>query len=122
MMIKVFCKDYDALRKEIRKRASNHEWSTWDTVEVTTSDGTKVKRLIHTPPNDDQYKVVQIKLYNPPEKDKKKNPTYLQLIPEVTDKELTKEQAEEKVGMVMGRFCEILNRYFPTLKEYHVLL
>lgn len=122
MIIKVFCKDYDALRKEIRKRASNHEWSTWDTVEVTTSDGTKVKRLIHTPPNDDQYKVVQIKLYNPPEKDKKKNPTYLQLIPEVTDKELTKEQAEEKVGMVMGRFCEILNRYFPALKEYHVLL
>ena len=63
MRIRIPIKDYNALRKEIRDRAENHEWSTWDIVKVKLKDGKNVRRLIHVPPEDDQYKCVQNMLY-----------------------------------------------------------
>ena len=122
MNIIIPIEDYNALRKEIRDRAEAREWSTWDVVKVTQKDGSTVRRLIHVPPKDDQYKCVQIMICNPSDEDIKKKNFYIDVEYKVTDTTLTEEQKSEKVGVVFGRFCELLNRYFPQIKEYRVEL
>ena len=121
MKIRINCEDYSKAISSIRNRAAKGEWSTWDTVDVKNKNGT-FKRLIHVPDNDDQYKVVQIKLCGPSEEDKKKGLKYIDLIPGIKNTTMTIKQKKEKKGVVLGRFCEILNRYFPTLTEYKVIL
>lgn len=121
MRIRISIKDYDSLRTEIRRRSHRGEWNTWETIEVGTK--TKVERLVHVPKDDDQYKDIQLKLVNPTADDIKANILYLDIIPiVVVGSKLTESQRKEKKAIVLGRFSEILNRYFPKIMGYRVIL
>lgn len=122
MKIRIPIEDYNAAIDILRRRAAKHEWDTWDTVDVKLKNGKTVKRLIHVPNGDDQYKVVQVKLCTPSKEDQKKGLKYLDLVPFIKDSSLTDKQKRDKKGIVLGRFCEILNRYFPKLSGYRVIL
>ena len=122
MRIRIECDEVNVLIDDIRQRASKREWNTWNTVDVKLPDVNIVKRLTHVPPGDDQYECVKVKLCTRSDGEKKKGVRYVDLIPVVTDATLTTKQKSEKKGIVLGRFCEVLNRYFPTLAVYHVLL
>lgn len=120
MRIRIPIKDYDGLRTEIRRRARKGEWSTWETVEVGAK---KVERLIHVPKDDDQYGDIQLRLVNPADDDVKANKLYLDIVPIVAvGSKLKESERKEKKAVVLGRFSEILNRYFPKINGYRVIL
>lgn len=123
MKIQIPTTNYVALRKQIRDFAESNDWQTWSIVWVKTKDGGKVRRLVHTPKGDDQYKEIQLMLCDPIDADKKLGKLYLDIKPiSAKDCELTEEQVHEKSAVVLGRLCEMLNRYFPLLKGYNVIL
>ena len=93
------------MRQEIRERAENKEWRTWDVVKVKGYKGNDIRRLIHVHPKDDQYKCVQIMLCDPEKENIEMNYLYLDLKPHVTDDTLKAEEKSEKIGVVFGRFC-----------------
>lgn len=123
MKIQIPTTNYVALRKQIRDYAESEDWQTWSVIWVKTKDGVKVRRLIHTPKGDDQYMDVQLMLCDPIEADRKQGKLYLDIKPvKSKDSELTEEQMHEKSAIVLGRLSEMLNRYFPLLKGYKVIL
>ena len=120
MRIRIFTKECNELREEIRERAHKGEWSTWETIDVGSKN---LKRLIHVPSDDDQYRDIQLRLLNPSDEDIKAGVLYLDILPSVAaGSKLTLKQRREKKAIVLGRFCEILNRYFPNLNGYRVIL
>ena len=123
MKIQIPTTNYVTLRKQIRDYAESDDWQTWSVIWVKVKDGGKVRRLVHTPKGDDQYKDVQLKLCDPIEADRRQGKLYLDIIPvKAKDSELTEEQLHEKSAIVLGRMSEMLNRYFPLLKGYKVIL
>lgn len=123
MKIQIPTTNYVALRKQIRDYAESDDWQTWSVIWVKMKDGGKVRRLVHTPKGDDQYREVQLKLCDPIEADRKQGKLYLDIMPvKAKDSELTEEQLHEKSAIVLGRLSEMLNRYFPLLKGYKVIL
>lgn len=123
MKIQIPTTNYVALRKQIRDYAESDDWQAWSVIWVKMKYGGKVRRLVHTPKGDDQYKDVQLKLCDPIEADRKQGKLYLDIMPvKAKDSELTEDQLHEKSAIVLGRLSEMLNRYFPLLKGYKVIL
>ncbi len=123
MKIQIPTTNYVNLRQQIRNLAESDDWQTWSVVWIKTKDGGEFRRLVHTPKDDNQYVDIQLMLCSPTETDRRSGKLYLEIRPvRANDSELTDEQVHEKSAIVLGRFCEMLNRYFPLLKGYHVIL
>ena len=123
MRLRIYYKNYRTLLWKIRDRVEAGEWNTWKVERVTMSDGKTVRRLVHVPPHDDQYDMIQIKLCLPSKEAIKNNEHYLDLIPVVKKGAvLSNKESYQKFAVVMGRWCEVLNRDFPDVSEYHVYL
>lgn len=122
MRLRIYYDDYMSLMKEIRDRVEMGEWQTW-TVDTINVQGKKIRRLVHSPKGDDQYRSIQIRLCVPSRDDIKNNEKYLDMIPaSKNDVELSNDEFFHKSAVVLGRWCEILNCYFPKISEYHVYL
>lgn len=81
------------------------------------------KRIVHTPGRDKQYVDVQLKLCNPSDEDYARGLRYMTIVSaKKAGSSLTNEEFRDKSAVVLGRFCEILNRYFSKINEYHVIL
>ena len=123
MKIRIPTTNFDSLRKQIRDKAENEEWPTWSVVKVKQKDGTSVRRLVHTPSGDDQYKDIQLRFCNPSDEELKEGKFFLDIIPaKASNSKLSDEDLFNKSAIVLGRFSEILNRYFSSLKGYNVIL
>lgn len=124
MRIRIQTNTPKKLRQEILEMAENGEWETWTLVRLKSEDGDRpICRLIHTPSHDNQYRSIRLRLRLPSEEDLFYKESYLDIIPYIANNcDLTDEEIKNKSGIVLGRFCEILNRYFDSIKEYRVLL
>lgn len=123
MKIRIKTKHYNKWRDDIRDRAENGEWETWTIVEVESlkNPEAKIRRLIHVPGDDRQYEDIQLMLCTPSNDKQVEN--YLDIVPKLRKgAEMDEEEFHAKSAIVLGRFCEILNRYFPSLKSYSVIL
>lgn len=108
--------------QEIRKRVEDGEFETWSIVNVSIRDSV-FRRIVHTPGRDRQYEDIQLKLCNPSDEDYARGLRYLTIVPaKKVGSSLTNEEFRDKSAVVLGRFCEILNRYFSKINEYHVIL
>lgn len=123
MKLRIIYDNYQSLMKEIRDRAEKGEWNTWSVVKCHLNNGKIVRRLIHTPPNDNQYNDIELRLILPSENAIKRGENYIDIVPSVKkDFILNNSERYRKFAVVMGRWCEILNQYFPQVSEYHVYL
>lgn len=123
MKIRIYYKYYRTLMREIRDRVEDGEWDTWKVERVIMSDGSFIRRIVHVPPHDDQYSMIQIKLCLPSKEDVINNEFYLDMIPVVKrGMPLSNKESYNKFAIVMGRWCEVLNKDFPDVSEYHVYL
>ena len=123
MKIRIKTKLYTKWRDDIRNRAENGEWETWTIVKVKSLKNPKatIRRLIHVPGDDHQYEDIQLMLCTP--SNDKQGEYYLDIVPKLRNGvKMDKEEFHAKSAIVLGRFCEILNRYFPSLKGYSVIL
>lgn len=123
MKIRIKTKLYNKWRDDIRNRTENGEWETWAVVKVKSLKNPKVtiRRLIHVPGDDHQYEDIQLMLCTPSNDKQVEN--YLDIVPKLRNGvKMDKEELHAKSAIVLGRFCEILNRYFPSLKGYSVIL
>lgn len=122
MKIKINYNNYSALMQEIRSRVEDGEFETWSIVNVAIGDS-MYKRIVHTPGRDKQYVDVQLKLCNPSDEDYARGLRYMTIVSaKKAGSSLTNEEFRDKSAVVLGRFCEILNRYFSKINEYHVIL
>jgi len=125
MKIRIKTQRYDKWRDEIRNRAENEEWETWDVVKVKSRNNPDVfyRRLIHVPGDDHQYEDIQLMLCTPTKDEAKMGIGYLDIVPHLRrGVKMEDDELHAKSAIVLGRFCEILNRYFPNLKSYSVIL
>jgi|GEM_PF-6233279 len=125
MKIRIKTQRYDKWRDEIRNRAENEEWETWDVVKVKSQNNPDVfyRRLIHVPGDDHQYEDIQLMLCTPTKDEAKMGIGYLDIVPHLRrGVKMEDDELHAKSAIVLGRFCEILNRYFPNLKSYSVIL
>lgn len=123
MRLRIYYDDFRALMTEIRNRVETGEWSTWSIDYHINENGKRIRRLVHTPPNDNQYVDIQIRLCLPLEADQQKNVFYVDLVPKLKEeKEMENSELYKKSAVVLGRWCEVLNKDFPEVNEYHVYL
>ena len=123
MKIRVYCEEPKALIKNIRDRAENGEWKTWTTEEVALKRDSSARRLVHCPSNDNQYLGIQLALSSSSDINAKIGNLYVDLRPKQNKSaEMDESLFYSKSAIVMGRFCEILNKDFPEISEYHVFL
>lgn len=125
MKIRIKTQRYDKWRDEIRNRAEDEEWETWDVVKVKSRNNPDVfyRRLIHVPGDDYQYEDIQLMLCTPTKDEAKMGIGYLDIVPHLRrGVKMEDDELHAKSAIVLGRFCEILNRYFPNLKSYSVIL
>ena len=85
MRLRIYYKDFRALMTEIRDRVESGEWSTWRIDNHINAKGQRIRRLVHTPPNDNQYVDIQIRLCLPLETDQQKNVFYVDLVPKLKE-------------------------------------
>ena len=122
MKIKINYNNYSALMQEIRSRVEDGEFETWSIVNVAIGDSV-YRRIVHISGRDKQYVDVQLKLCNPSDEDYARGLRYMTIVPaKKAGSSLTNEEFRDKSAVVLGRFCEILNRYFSKINEYHVIL
>lgn len=123
MRLRIYYDDFRALMTEIRNRVEKGEWSTWSIDYHINENGKRIRRLVHTPPNDNQYVDIQIRLCLPLEVDQQKNVFYVDLVPKLKEeKEMENSELYQKSAVVLGRWCEVLNKDFQNVNEYHVYL
>lgn len=125
MKIRIKTQRYDAWRSDIRDRAEAGEWETWSVVKVKSRNNPDVsyRRLIHVPGDDHQYEDIQLMLCTPTKEETKMGVGYLDIVPHLRrGVQMEDDELHAKSAIVLGRFCEILNRYFPNLKSYSVIL
>ena len=125
MKIRIKTQLFDKWRDDIRNRAEKGEWETWSVVKVKSLKDTKVfyRRLVHIPGNNHQYEDVQLMLCTPTKEEAKQGEGYLDIVPKKRKgAKMEDDEFRTKSAIVLGRFCEILNRYFPSLKSYSVIL
>lgn len=125
MKIRIKTQRYVRWRKDIINRADNGEWETWrvEMVESVKKPNTFFKRLVHVPGGDYQYEDIQLKLCTPTKEEAILGIGYLDIVPTLRrGVNMEEEELHAKMAVVLGRFCEILNRYFPHLKSYSVVL
>ena len=106
-------------RKDLSLKIKNNEIRTWKFI---VEDGHH--RLLHT--GDEQYKDVVIRLIAPSKEELKNGIKYTHFVPTVLttikDKD-DKSVAEGHLGIVLGRFAEILNCHYAKLvKNYQTVL
>lgn len=125
MKIRIKTQRYGKWRDDIRNRAEGGEWATWAVVKVKSPKDPNVtfRRLIHVPGSDYQYEDIQLTLCTPTKEEAKQGEGYLDIVPKLRrDVKMENEEFHAKSAIVLGRFCEVLNRYFPGLKSYSVIL
>lgn len=124
MKIRIRTQYYEKMRKDIRNRAENGEWETWKVVRISLPQDSKIsfRRLVHVPSNDHQYEGIQLLLCTPTKEEIKQGIGYLDIVPKCIDVKLSDDEIFTKSAIVLGRFCEVLNRYFLNLKSYKVIL
>ena len=125
MKIRIKTQRYDKWRDDIRNRAEEGDWETWNVAKVKSVLNPKVsfRRLVHIPGNDHQYEDVQLMLCTPTKEETKIGEGYLDIVPKKRKgAKIVDDEFHTKSAIVLGRFCEILNRYFPSLRSYSVIL
>ena len=125
MKIRIKTQRYDKWREDIRNRAEEGEWETWSVVKIKSIYNPKVtyRRLIHVPGDDHQYEDIQLMLNTPTKDEAKQGEGYLDIIPKLRrGANMEDDELHAKSAVVLGRFCEVLNRYFPSLRSYTVIL
>lgn len=125
MKIRIKTQRYEKWRKDIRSRAESGEWETWRVAKVKSQKDPKVflVRPIHVPGDDHQYEDIQLMLCTPTKEEAKLGIGYLDIVPTLRKGvKMGEDELHAKEAIVLGRFCEILNRYFPLLKRYSVIL
>lgn len=125
MKIRIKTQRYEKWRKDIRSRAEMGEWETWSVAKVKSLKDPQVffVRPIHVPGDDHQYEDIQLMLCTPTKEEKKQGIGYLDIVPTLRrGVKMEEDELHAKKAVVLGRFCEILNRYFPGLKSYSVIL
>lgn len=125
MKIRIKTQFYDKWRENIRNRAEAGEWETWSVVKVKSLKDSKVfyRRLVHVPGDDHQYENIQLMLCTPTKEEAKQGEGYLDIVPKLQrGVKMEDDEFHAKSAVVLGRFCEVLNRYFPGLKSYTVVL
>ena len=125
MKIRIKTQRYDKWRNDIRNRAEAEEWETWRVAKVKSVLNPKVffRRLVHIPGGDRQYEDIQLMLCTPTKEEAKQGEGYLDIVPKLRrGAKMENDELYAKSAIVLGRFCEILNRYFPSLKSYSVIL
>ena len=83
MKIRVYCEEPKSLIKSIRDRAEKGEWKTWTTEEVALKGDSFVRRLVHCPPDDNQYLGIQLALSSSSDMDTKIGNLYVELKPKL---------------------------------------
>ena len=125
MKIRIKTQRYDKWREDIRNRAEEGEWETWDVVKIKSllNPNNTYRRLIHVPGDDHQYEDIQMMLCTPTKEEAKQGEGYLDIVPKLRrGVKMEDDEFHAKSAVVLGRFCEILNRYFPSLRSYTVIL
>lgn len=124
MKIRIKTQYYEKWRNVIRNRAESGEWETWKVVRFSLSQDSNIsfRRLVHVPGNDHQYEDIQLLLCTPTKEEIKQGIGYLDIVPKCIDVKLSDDEIFAKSAVVLGRFCEVLNRYFSNLKSYQVIL
>lgn len=106
-------------KADLKEKIENKEIRTWEFV----MDGGH-ERLLHT--GDKQYRDVVIKFVPPTEEDKHKKLKYTQFVPIICENVKSEEErdiAKSHLGIVLGRFAEVLNcHYAGVVKTYQILL
>ena len=117
MKIRIIYEDYPGLIKEIKDRVRKKEFATWEVVSSKSDTGGQVTRIVHNG-EDKQYSMVELGLFSPKAGSIS---GHVDIIPKkklTTD--ITDDEFHKKSLVVIGRFCEVLNRYFPQINEYTV--
>lgn len=125
MKIRIKTQRYEKWRKDIRSRAEKGEWETWRVAKVRSlkDPHNLLIRPIHVPGDDHQYEEIQLMLCTPTKEEVRLGIGYLDIVPKLRRGAIMDdEELHAKSAIVLGRFCEILNRYFPNLKSYSVIL
>lgn len=125
MKIRIRTQYYEKMRKDIRNRAENGEWETWKVVRfpLGKSSDVSIRRLVHVPGNDHQYEYIQLALCTPTKEESGWGMGYLDFVVKLCENvQMSDDEFFTKSAIVLGRFCEVLNRYFPNLKSYQVIL
>lgn len=106
-------------KKDMKARIKDNEIRSWEF--ITEEDH---ERLLHT--GDEQYEDVVIRLVPPTKEEQMKGCKYIQFVPTIRKTVKGKDErkiASNHLGIVLGRFAEILNcHYADTVKKYQTLL
>lgn len=101
--------DNKALKDRIKQMIKDKNVLTWKYIVEDEHE-----RLMHT--GDEQYEDVVLKFLS------KKGENKVTIEPKVRDEVKDTETANSHIGVVMGRFAELLNCHFSDIKTYKTYL